>query len=181
MTTIPASVRYSLLLFAPLLLLLLLPVPCLGSECILLTASQLADPSSIESGGLAGFCGWALGPLPAAAVIFTLGLLSYRLTSKAGPQQFGRVAVWAMFSLSAYAVAWYTIILVTSVGASETPPMKFLGITALMALAVTVLAQPLVLLWLSLVDWCWKGRGQGEAANELGPASGARRRQPQRE
>ena len=167
MTTIPASVRYSLLLFAPLLLLLLLPVPCLGSECILLTASRLADPSSIESGGLAGFCVWALGPLPAAAVIFALGLLSYRLTSKAGPQQLGRVAVWVMFSLSAYAVAWYAIILVTSIGASETPPIKFLGLTALMALAVTVLGQPLVLLWLSLVDRYWRGRGQRETAGRL--------------
>jgi hypothetical protein len=57
-----------------------------------------------------------------------------------------------MFSLAAYVVAWYGIILVTSIGASETPPMKFLGITALMALAVFVLGQPLVLLWLSLVD-----------------------------
>jgi len=156
----------------------LLPVPCLGSECILLTVTQFADPLSMDPRGLAGFCGWALGPLPGAAVIFALGLLSYRLTSKAGSQQFGRVAVWAMFSLSAYAVAWYAIILVTSIGASETPPMKFLGITALMALVVTVLGQPLVLLWPSLVDRCWKGRGQGEEANELGPASGARRRQP---
>jgi len=164
MTRLPASVRYSLLLFAPLLVPLLLPVPCLGSECLLLTSTQLIDPSSMDPGGLAGFCGWALGPLPAAVVVFVLGLLGYRLTSKARLQQFGRVAVWAMFSLSAYVVAWYAIGLVTSIGASETPPMKFLGITALMALAVIVLGQPLVLLWLSLVDRYWKGRVQGEVA-----------------
>ena len=164
MIRLPSSVRYSLLLFAPLLVLMLLPVPCLGSECLLLTSTQFIDPSSMEPGGLAGFCGWALGPLPAAVVIFALGLLGYRLTGGTRPQRFGRVAVWAMFSLSACVVAWYMIILVTSIGASETPPMKFLGLTALMALAVIVLGQPLILLWLSRVDRYWKGRVQGGVA-----------------
>lgn len=162
MTRIPASVQYSLLLFVPLLVPLLLPVPCLGSECLLLTSIQLTDPSSLAPAGHVGFCAWALGPLPAAAVIFTLGLLAYRLTGGARAQQFGRIAVWAAFCLAAFPVAWYLIILSTSIGASETPPMEFLGITALMALAVIVLGQPLVLLWLSLVDRFWKGRGRGE-------------------
>ena len=152
MTRLPASVRYSLLLFAPLVVLLLIPVPCLGSECLLLTAIHLSDPSSIDPRGLAGFCAWGLGPLPAAAVVFALGLVGYWLTSATRFQRIGRLAVWAMFTLTALSVAWYGIILVTSIGASETPPMKFLGITALIALAVVVLGQPLVLLWLSLVD-----------------------------
>ena len=152
MTRLPASVRYSLLLFAPLLVLLLIPVPCLGSECLLLTAIHLSDPSSLDPRGLAGFCAWGLGPLPAAAVVFALGLVGYWLTSATRFQRIDGLAVWAMFTLTALSVAWYGIILVTSIGASETPPMKFLGITALIALAVVVLGQPLVLLWLSLVD-----------------------------
>jgi hypothetical protein len=174
-TRLPVSVRFSLLLFVPLLVLMLLPVPCLGSECILLTSSRLTDPSSVEPDGLAGFCVWALGPLPAAAVIFALGLLGYRLTGGPYPQQVGRIVVWAMFSLAAYVVAWYGIILVTSIGASETPPMKFLGITALMALAVFVLGQPLVLRWLSLVDRYWKAHtrrdhcGRTAEVGEPGP------------
>ena len=163
MTKLPASVRYSLLLFAPLLVLLVLPVPCLGSECVLLTLSQLTDPSSLDTRDLVGFCAWALGPLSAAAVFFALGLAGYRLTSGTRPQRIGRLAVWAMFTLTALSVAWYSIILVTSIGASETPPMQFLGITFLMALAVIVLGQPLVLLWLSLVDRIWRAHGQGEA------------------
>lgn len=163
MTRLPTSVRYSLLLFAPLIVLVLIPVPCLGSECLLLTAIHLADPSSLEPRGLAGFCAWGLGPLPAAAVIFALGLVGYWLTSGTCPQRIGRLAVWAMFTLTALLVAWYGIILVTSIGASETPPTKFLGITFMMALAVIVLGQPLVLLWLSLVDRIWRAHGQNEA------------------
>jgi hypothetical protein len=163
MTRLPASARYSLLLFAPLVVLLLIPVPCLGSECLLLTAIHFSDPSSLDPRGLAGFCAWGLGPLPAAAVIFALGLAGFRLTGGTRPQRIGRLAVWAMFTLTALSVAWYGIILVTSIGASETPPMKFLGITFLMALGVIVLGQPLVLLWLSLVDRIWRAHGQGEA------------------
>jgi len=164
MTRVPESARYSLLLLAPLLVLMLLPVPCLGSECILLTSSRLTDPSSMEPDDPAGFCAWALGPLPAAAIVFALGLLGYRLTGESRSQQRGRIVVWAMFSLAAYVVSWYGIILVTSIGATETPPMKFLGITALMALAVIVLGQPLVLLWLSLVDRYWQAHKHGEGA-----------------
>jgi hypothetical protein len=162
MTRLPASVRYSLLLFAPLIVLLLIPVPCLGSECLLLTAIHLSDPSSLGPRGLAGFCAWGLGPLPAAAVVFALGLAGYRLTSRTRLQRIGRFAVWGGFSTTAFLVAWYGIILVTSIGASETPPMEFLGITAQIALAVVVLGQPLVLLWLSLVDRIWRAHGQGE-------------------
>jgi hypothetical protein len=164
MTRIPASVLYSLLLFSPLLLLLLLPVPCLGSECILLTSIQLADPSQLEPGGLAGFCAWGLGPLPVAAVIFALGLVAYRLTGRAPARRIHWGATWALFCLSAYVIVWYAIILVTSIGASETPPEEFLAITALMALTVITLGQPLLLLWLSLVSRIWKARPQRETA-----------------
>jgi hypothetical protein len=143
--------------------LLLIPVPCLGSECLLLTATRLSGPSSLDSRGLAGFCAWGLGPLPAAAVVFALGLVGSWLTSGTRFHRIGRLVVWALFTLTALSVAWYGIILVTSIGASETPPMRFLGITFLMALGVMVLGQPLVLLWLSLVDRIWRAHGQGEA------------------
>jgi hypothetical protein len=164
MARIPSSVPYSLLLFSPVLLLLLLPVPCLGSECILLTLIQLADPSQLEPGGLTGFCAWALGPLLAAAVIFALGLTGYHLTGKDCPRRIDWVGTWALFCLTAFGVAWYAIILVTSIGASETPPEKFLAITALMALTVITLGQPLILLWLFLVSRIWKARPQRETA-----------------
>jgi|GEM_PF-3375060 hypothetical protein len=153
--SLPYSVLYSLLLFSPLLVLLLLPVPCLGSECILLTLIQLADPSQLEAGGLTGFCAWGLGPLPAAAVIFALGLVGYRLTGKERPRRIHWAATWALFCLSAYVIVWYAIILVTSIGASETPLEEFLAITAVMALTVVTLGQPLIVLWLWLVNRIW--------------------------
>ena len=124
-----------------------------------MTAIHLSDPSSLDPRGLAGFCAWGLGPLPATAVVFALGLAVYRLTSGTRFQRTGGLAVWGMFTLTALSVAWYGIILVTSIGASETPPMKFLGITFLMALGVIVLGQPLVLLWLSLVGRIWRAHG----------------------
>jgi hypothetical protein len=61
-------------------------------------------------------------------------------------------------------VAWYAIILVTSIGASETPPEEFLALTALMALTVITLGQPLILLWLLLVNRIWKARAQHQTA-----------------
>jgi len=161
MTRIPPPVQYSLLLFVPLLVPLLLPVPCLGAQCVLLTSIQVAEPSSLDPGGHAGFCAWALGPLLGAAIIFLLGLLAHRLTGANGPPPRGRAAVWAMFSLAAFPVAWYLLILVTSIGATETPPVKYLGITAWMAAAVLALGQPLILLWLSLVERFWGTRRAG--------------------
>ncbi len=61
-------------------------------------------------------------------------------------------------------IVWYAIILVTSIGASETPPEEFLAITAVMALTVITLGQPLIVLWLSLVNRIWKARPQRETA-----------------
>lgn len=153
--SVPYSVLYSLLLFFPLLLLLLLPVPCLGSQCALLMAAWLFDPTSFDSGGPSGFCAWALGPLLAAAVIFVLGLASYMLTGRPNARRTGRIAVWALFTATGFLVVWFATILVTSIGASETPPGEFLALTAGMALTVVTLGQPLILLWLSLVNRIW--------------------------
>jgi hypothetical protein len=158
----PHAALYSLLLLLPVLLLLLLPVPCLGTQCALLLSIQLADPSSIEPSGLRGFCAWAFGPLLAATVLFVLGLAGYRLTGRPQPPRIHQVAVWGLFILAAFLAAWYVTILVTSIGASETPPMEFLGITALLALAAITLGQPLIVLWLFMVNRLWREFGLRE-------------------
>ena len=152
----PYAVLFSLLLFLPVLLLLLVTVPCLGSLCVSMLWDWLADPSL----GLGGSCAWAFGPLPAAAVLFALGLAGYWLAGRSDPRRIHWFAVWAMFTLCAFPVAWYRIILVTSIGASETPPMEFLGITALLALAAITLGQPLIVLWLFMVNRLWRGFGR---------------------
>jgi len=157
-SSFPHAALYSLLLLLPVLLLLLLPVPCLGTQCALLLSIQLADPSSIEPGGLRGFCAWAFGPLLAAAVLFVLGLVGYRLTGRPQPPRIHQVAVWGLFSLAAFLAAWYVTILVTSVGASETPPEEFLAITAGIALTAIALGQPMILLWLWLVHRIWRAQ-----------------------
>jgi peptidoglycan/LPS O-acetylase OafA/YrhL len=151
MTRLPESVQYCPLLFVPLLVPLL-PASCLGLQYLLLVPILLSDPLALDPGDHAAFCAWALGPLPAAAVIFALGLLAHKLAGVACPSRGRRAAVWATFSLAAFPVAWYLIILVTSFGATEPPPEKYLGVTALMTLAAIVLGQPLILLWPSLVD-----------------------------
>ena len=158
--SLPYSILYSMLLFFPLLLLLLLPVPCLGSQCALLVSIRVIEPSSLDPGGPGGFCAWALGPLPAAAVIFALGLAGYWLTGRPNPRRIGWAAVWVMFTTVGYLVAWYAIILVTSIGASETPLGEYLAITSLMALTVVAIGQPLILFWLSLVNRIWRAHVQ---------------------
>jgi peptidoglycan/LPS O-acetylase OafA/YrhL len=150
MTRLPESVQYCPLLFVPLLVPLL-PASCLGLQYLLLVPILLSDPLALDPGDHAAFCAWALGPLPAAAVIFALGLLAHKLAGVACPSRGRRAAVWATFSLAAFPVAWYLIILVTSFGATEPPPEKYLGVTALMTLAA-------ILLQLSLVDRFWETR-----------------------
>ena len=163
-SSFPHAALHSVLLLLPVLLLLVLPVPCLGTQCALLLSIQLADPSSIEPGGLGGFCAWALGPLLAAAVLFVLGIAAYRLTGRPRTPRINQIAVWALFTLAAFLAACYVTILLTSIGASETPPMEFLRITALLALAAISLGQPLIVLWLYVVDRLWKGFVRRETA-----------------
>lgn len=158
--SLPFSMQYSLLLFFPLLLLLLLPVPCRGVQCALLVSIRLVEPSSLDPGGTGGFCAWALAPLPAAAIILALGLAGYWLTGRPNHRRIGWAAVWAMFTTIGYLVVWYAIILLTSIGASETPLEEFLAITSLMALTVIVIGQPLILFWLSIVHRIWRARIQ---------------------
>ncbi len=159
---IPPSVRFAALLFLPVLVPLLFPVPCLGTNCVLLTLIQIADPSSLEPAGLAGFCSWALGPIPGAVGIIVVGLLCYRLVQTQRVSRIGWGIVWVVFTLAAFLVAWYGITMVTSIGASETPPEVFLTVTAGMSLVVITLGQPVILLWLSMVNRYGKKHQPGQ-------------------
>lgn len=163
---IPPSVRFAALLFLPALVPLLVPALCLGPDCVLLAMIQVADPASLEPAGLGGYCAWALGPLPAAVMIMALGLLCYRLVRTQPAPRTAWIAVWAVATLVAFLGAWYGIILVTSIGASETPPEVFLRITAAMTLLLIVLGQPGIVIWLRLVNRYARARQPESAPTE---------------
>lgn len=146
----PALV-FALAVFGPLLVTMILPLPCLGSNCALMALIYMTDPASLDASGMAGYCAWALAPLFSALGLFTTGVIFYLLFERRLSSWPARIFAWGIFTFALYLTAWYGITILTSIGASDKDPFEFLAWTALMAALLSLLAQVLVIPWLRFV------------------------------
>jgi hypothetical protein len=146
----PAS-RFSLLLFAPLILLLLLPLfyllPMLLFEALFL----LTDPTLVDLSGSARLLLWVAVPISGALIIFLMGRLTYRRVQlhQLSPQ--GWILLWAGYAFLSLPVAWFDTLILRSLLPTDAPPNTPAGL-AWIALILALLAQPLVVGWLYLVS-----------------------------
>jgi hypothetical protein len=58
------------------------------------------------------------------------------------------IAIWGSFTAALFAALWFGVTILTSIGASETPPYIFLRMTALGAAGLTLAGQVFVIPWL---------------------------------
>jgi hypothetical protein len=145
------AVKFSLLVFGPVLIVFLLPAIFLVPQSVLFTLTAVFDPTLGFSHALP-FILWAAAPFTAAALLFLLGFSlypSYRGNPASRPVW---IMIWAFFSAAFFLAAWFGMTLLTSIGASDIPTYVFLRSTAAMAAFLTLLGQLGVIPWLYLVS-----------------------------
>ena len=141
------STQFSLVIFAPVLFGLLLPAGFLLPAAALMILLAVLDPtvsfSEAASNGL-----WAVGPALAALSLSLAGRGLYAVYRQARPAWAAWIAIWIVFTAALFLTSWFGITVISSIGASDKPVAIFLSWTALMAAGLTLLVQPLVILWL---------------------------------
>jgi hypothetical protein len=169
-----ASSRFSLLVFAPVLVAFLLPTWFLVPNAVLFTVSGIADPT-ISLASIVSFDMWAVGPVLAVLGLFLAGRALYRLNLCDHFRPGAWIATWAVGSAAGFVAKWFGLTVFTSLGASDHTTADFLCMTALVAAALTPLAQVLLVPWLIAVSrmWIWvqtqertAHAGQGKGAVE---------------
>jgi hypothetical protein len=141
------SLLFSLVTFAPVLVALLLPAVFLLPTGVLIILLAVLDPTLPLSGALS-YNLWAVAPLLAASLLYLAGIGLHRLNRRAPSPWITWVPAWVLFTAGLFLALWLAITVLTSIGASDQAPADFLRWTGLMAAVLTLLAQPLALLWL---------------------------------
>jgi len=146
-----ANIQFSLVVFAPVLIGLLLPVSILLPAGVILILITALDPAVSASSALS-YWAWVIGPMLAVCVIFLTGRGICNLYRRESRPWVAWIAIWIVFIGALFLVGWFGITIFTSFGASDYPVAIFLRWTALMAAGLTTLAQPLVILWLYIAS-----------------------------
>jgi hypothetical protein len=139
--------RFSILVFAPLLVAFLLPAFHLLPSGILMILISIFDPTIAVSEGF-GYNAWVCSPILAAVGLFLTGMWFHSLYLRERSRKTVWITIWVVFSFALFAAAWLGISLLTSIGASDYPADEFFQWTASVAALLTVACQPGVVLWL---------------------------------
>jgi len=143
--------KFSLLVFAPVLLAFLLPAMFLLPTGVLFTLLAIFDPT-VPFSSAASYDMWIFGPVAAAFGLFLAGRWLHALFQRGRSPRAAWIVIWAVFSFALFIAIWVGFSVLSSVGASDTRVHIFLSWTALIAAGLTLLAQPLVILWLYAVS-----------------------------
>ena len=143
--------KFSLLVFAPVLIAFLLPTLFPLPAGVLITLLAIFDPT-VSFAGAASYGIWVIGPVAAAFGLFLGGRWLHSLCLRGRSPCAAWRVIWAVFSVSLFIAIWIGFTVLTSVGASDKPAHIFLSWTALIAAGLTLLAQGLVIPWLVVVS-----------------------------
>jgi hypothetical protein len=145
------ALKFSALIFAPVLIAFLLPALFLLPSGVSFTLIALFDPTVTISDAIS-YDMWIIGPVLAALGFFMVGLGLNSLHLRSNSSRSAWLATWAVFTIALFFAVWIGIIIITSIGASETPPHVFLKMTAIIATGLTLLGQILVIPWFIIVS-----------------------------
>ena len=143
--------KFSLFVFAPVLITFLLPALFLLPSGVLFTLIAVSDPTIPVSSAVT-YDLWIIGPVLAAFGVFFTGRVLYSRYLRGRSRRSVWGSTWAVFSVTLFLAIWIGITIFTSIGASETPSSTFLSLTAFIAAGVILLAQSLVIPWLIFVS-----------------------------
>ena len=138
-----ASSRFSLLVFGPLLIVLLLPLMYLFP----MTLTYGSSPDSFTDAETALYWAWVVGPILGATAIFVVGRLCYTWFLRASSRRAAWIFIWGFFSVMSFPAIWYATVVLRSMLPSDAPPNTLRDLTSI-ALVLALVAQPVVLGWL---------------------------------
>ncbi len=138
----------SLVIYLPVLTAYVFPAVFLLPVGVTISLLAIFDPT-VTFAQAVSYDLWIIGPLAAAIGVFFVGrgLVSFYLRGYS-PRIFIIIAIWGSFAVALFAALWFGVVILTSIGASETPPTIFLQMTALVATSLTLAAQVFMIPWL---------------------------------
>jgi hypothetical protein len=143
--------RFSFFVFAPVLITYLVPTLFLLPGGVLLALIAISDPT-VPLYSAFSYNLWIIGPVILSITLFLTGRGLYFLLLHGRSPHHIWLITWIILSFMLFLALWIDMIILTSVGASETPAHIFLGMTAFLAAGLTMLSQVLLIPWLVFID-----------------------------
>lgn len=142
----PAS-KFSIMLFIPVQIALLLPSIFLLPIGISHTLVAILNPNVSLSGAVA-FDLWAVGPFIIVFILFLIGRGLHALHQQLENGQISWGVIWIVFTTALFLALWFDFTVLGGIGAADKPIQIFIGWTALFAGGMTLILQPLAIPWL---------------------------------
>lgn len=139
--------KATIVIYLPVLAAYILPALFLLPVGVTFTLLAIFDPT-LPLSSAATYDLWIIGPLTAAVVVILIGRLSVSSYQHGYSPRIILITMWGWFTTALFAALWFGVIILTSIGAAETPPDVFLHLTASGAVGLTLCAQVFVIPWL---------------------------------
>jgi len=147
------TLRFSLLTFGPLLILLLATLPCVGISCLPMLVIALFEPGlAFSRAEVVGCFAWGLGPLLAIPLFLGLGAAWFWGYERCGQRRGWWAALWLLVTALFFGVSWYGVALIASLGASDYAPRDYYTWCAQVAAGLTAAAQVGLIPWLAVIS-----------------------------
>lgn len=172
-TPLPPPSKFSLLIYAPLILVLLLPQIYLLHLAVTTTFSWLlsygkTDP--IPAGDLAQSWAWVAGPVLGAAVLFGIGRVCYNWINLQGSRQIAWLCLWGTYLLASQPAIWFLLVFLVGIVPADHPANIWKGL-GIAATALALVAQPFVAGWLYAVSRMTRKIGGPKPTSAVTPLS----------
>jgi hypothetical protein len=143
--------RFSFFVFSPVLITFLAPTLFLLPGGVLFALIAISDPT-VALYSAFSYNLWIIGPVILSITIFLAGRgLYFLLLNRSAPFLIW-LSTWIILSSMLFLALWFDMIILTSVGASETPTHIFLGMTGFLAAGLTLLSQVFLIPWLVMIN-----------------------------
>ena len=161
-----SSTKFSLLVYAPVLIALLLLALFLLPASVLITLISIFDPTVPFSTAIS-YGIWVIAPIVAVVSLFLFGRWLHVYSLGGHSSRIVWAIIWVVFSLALFIVIWMVLSILSSIGASDTPARTFFGRTALIAAILTLPSQVFMIPWLYAVSRILPGalRQSGQLEN----------------
>jgi len=143
--------KFSLLVFAPVLMAFLLPASLLLPVGGLIILGAIFDPAVSFTGALS-YNLWVIGPVTTACGLSLIRIWRYSFYRCARSIRSAWTVIWSVFTIALIITIWFGVSVLTSIGASDKPLSIFPSWTALLTVLLTLLAQMLAIPWLYAVS-----------------------------
>jgi hypothetical protein len=139
--------KASLVIYLPVLAAYFMPAFFLLPVGVTFSLLAIFDPT-VTFAQAVSYDLWIIGPLAAAVGVFLIGRRLVSLYQREFFPWMIIIAIWGLFMVALFAALWLGAVILTSIGASETPPYIFPRMTAIGAAGLTLSAQVFVIPWL---------------------------------